>query len=58
MEKKFTVGELRGVSLYLRARADGIGAKLYKPKRLVKREQLLRAARTVVWAADQLEKKE
>jgi len=47
-QKKFTVADLRGLSLYLRARADS--TKKHK------RERLINYAEAVSWAADTLEK--
>lgn len=46
-KKKFTVADLRGLSLYLRARADS--TKKHK------RERLINYAEVVSWAADELE---
>lgn len=46
-KKKFTVADLRGLALYLRARADG--TKRHK------RAQLIDYAKAVSWAADTLE---
>lgn len=46
-KKKFTVADLRGISLYLRARADSTKGR--------KRELLISYADTVRWAAGRIE---
>ncbi len=48
-KEKFTVADLRGLALYLRARADGTKKN--------KRARLRHYAEVVSWAADELEPK-
>lgn len=46
-KKKFTAADLRGIALYLRARADSTKQR--------KRELLIHYADVVSWAADRIE---